>query len=96
MKNTRLDESQVGIKIARININNFIYADVKRHLLMPESEEELKSLLQSVKEECEKAGLNLNIEKTKIIASSPITSWEIDEGKVTDLFWLVPKSLQKN
>ena len=53
MKNTRLDESQVGIKIARININNFIYADVKRHLLMPESEEELKSLLQSVKEECE-------------------------------------------
>ena len=57
---------------------------------MPESEEELKSLLQSVKEECEKAGLNLNIEKTKIIASSPITSWEIDEGKVTDLFWLVP------
>ena len=62
MKNTRLDESQAGIKIARININNFIYADVKRHLLMAESEEELKSLLKSVKEEHEKAGLNINIE----------------------------------
>ena len=91
MRNAGLEETQAGIKIARININNFIYADVKRHLLMPESEEELKSLLQSVKEECEKAGLNLNIEKTKIIASSPITSWEIDEGKVTDFLFLDSK-----
>ena len=94
MQNARLDEAQTGIKIAGRNIKNLRYADDTT--LMAESEEELKSLLQSVKEECEKAGLNLNIEKTKIIASSPTTSWEIDEGKVTDLFWLVPKSLQKN
>ena len=71
MKNTRLDESQAGIKIARININNLIFADDTT--LMAESEEELKSLLMKVKEESEKVGLTLNIQKTKIIASGPIT-----------------------
>ena len=73
MQNTRLDEAQAGIKIARRNINNPRYANDTT--LMPESEEELKSLLMKVKEESEKAGLKLNIQKTKIIASSPITSW---------------------
>ena len=72
---TRLDEAQVGIKIARRNINNLTYAD--DIILMAESEE-LKSLLIKVKEECEKVGLKLNIQKTKIMASGPITSWEID------------------
>ena len=76
MKNTRLDESQVGIKIAGRNINNLRYADDTT--LMAESEEELKSLLMKAKEESEKVGLKLNIQKTKIIASSPITSWQID------------------
>ena len=76
MWNVRLDETQAGIKIARININNFIYADDT--IFMTESEEELKSLLMKVKEESEKFGLKLNIQKTKIMASGPITSWQID------------------
>ena len=76
MRNTGLDEAQAGIKIARRNINNLRYADDT--ILMAESEEELKSLLMKVKVESEKLGLKLNIQKTKIIASSPITSWQID------------------
>ena len=76
MRNTGLDEAQAGIKIAGRNINNLRYADDTT--LMAESEEELKSLLMKVKEESEKAGLKLNIHKTKIMASGPITSWEID------------------
>ena len=76
MRNTGLEETQAGIKIARRNINNLRYAD--DIILMAESEEELKSLLMKVKEEGEKVGLKLNIQKTKIMASSPITSWEID------------------
>ena len=76
MQNARLDEAQAGIKIAGRTINNFRYADATT--LMAESKEELKSLLMKVKEESEKVGLKLNIQKTKIIASSPITSWEID------------------
>ena len=75
MKNARLDEAQAGIKIARRNINNLRYADDTT--LMAESKE-LKSLLMKVKEESEKAGLKLNLQKTKIIASGPITSWHID------------------
>ena len=80
MRNTRLEEAQAGIKIAGRNINNLRYADDTT--LMAESEEELKSLLPKVKEESEKVGLRLNIEKTKIMASVPITSWEIDGEKV--------------
>ena len=76
MRNIGLDEAQAGIKIARRNINNLRYAD--ETTLMAESEEELKSLLMKVKEESEKVGLKLNIQKTKIMASGPITSWEID------------------
>ena len=76
MQNARLDEAQAGIKIAGRNINNFRYADDTT--IMAESEEELKSLLMKVKEESEKAGLKLNIEKTKTMASSPIISWQID------------------
>ena len=76
MRNTGLEEAQAGIKIAGRNINNFRYADDTT--LMAESEEELKSLLMKVKEESEKVGLKLNFQKTKIMASSPITSWEID------------------
>ena len=76
MRNAGLDEAQAGIKIARRNINNLRYADDKT--LMAESEEELKNLLMKVKEESEKVGLKLNIQKTKIMASSPITSWQID------------------
>ena len=76
MRNAGLDEAQAGIKIARRNINNLRYADDT--ILMAESEEELKSLLMKVKEESEKVGLKLNIQKTKIMASGPITSWEID------------------
>ena len=76
MPNAGLDEAQVGIKIARKNINNLRYADDTTH--MAESEEELKSLLMKVKEESEKVGLKLNIQKTKIMASGPITSWQID------------------
>ena len=81
MWNARLDEAQAGIKIAGRSINNLRYADDTT--LMAESEEELKSLLMKVKEESEKAGLKLNIEKTKIMASSPITSWQID-GETTE------------
>ena len=73
MRNSRLDEAQAGIKIAGKNINNVIYAD--NTILMAESEEELKSLSMKVKEESEKAGLKLNIQKAKIVASGPITSW---------------------
>ena len=76
MRNAGLDEAQTGIKIARRNINNLRYADDTA--LMAESEEELKSLLMKVKEEREKVDLKLNIQKTKIMASGPITSWEID------------------
>ena len=92
MRNARLDEAQAGIKIAGRNINNLRYADDTS--LMAESEEELKSLLMKVKEESEKAGLKLNIQKTKIIASGPITSWQIDEetmGTVTDFIFLGSK-----
>ena len=76
MKNAGLDEAQAGIKITRRNINNLRYADDTT--LMVERKEKLKSLLMKVKEESEKVGLTLNVEKTKIIASSPITSWQID------------------
>ena len=76
MRNTGLEEAQAGIKIAGRNVNNFRYADDTT--LMTESEEELKSLLMKVKEESEQVGLKLNIQKTKIMASGPITSWQID------------------
>ena len=76
MQNSRLDKAQAGIKIARRNINNFRYADDTT--LMAESEEELKNLLMKVKEESQKASLKLNIQKTKIMASGPVTSWQID------------------
>ena len=79
MHNVRLDESQAGIKIAGRNINNLRYADDTT--IMAESEEELKSLLMKVKKESEKVGLKLNIQKTKIMAPGPITSWQIDGGK---------------
>ena len=95
MRNTGLDEAQAGIKIAGKNINNLRYADDTT--LMAESEEELKSLLMKVKQESEKVGLNLNIQKTKIMASGPITSWEIDEETVetvSDFVFWAPKSLQ--
>ena len=94
MRNGGLDEAQAGIKIAKRNINNLRYADDTT--LMAESEEELKSLLMKVKEESEKAGLKLNIHKTKITASSPIISWQIDEQTmetVTDFILGAPKSL---
>ena len=89
MRNAGLEEAQDGIKIARRNINNLRYADATT--LMAESEEELKSLLMKVKEESEKVGLKLNIQKTKITASGPITSWEIDGetvGSVADFIFL--------
>ena len=92
MRNAGLEEAQTGIKIARRNINNLRYADDTT--LMAESEEELKSLLMRVKEESEKTGLKLNIQKTKIRASSPITSWQINEEKVeavTDFIFLGSK-----
>ena len=82
MRNAGLEEAQVGIKIAERNINNLRYAD--HTTLMTESEEELKSLLMKVKVESEKVGLKLNIQKTKIMASGPITSWEIDGETVSD------------
>ena len=95
MTNTGLEETQAGIKIAGGNINNLSYADDTT--LMAESEEELKSLLMKVKVESEKVGLKLNIQKTKIMASGPITSWKI-EGKqwkqCQTLFFWAPKSLQ--
>ena len=86
MRNAGLEETQAGIKIAKRNINNLRYADDTT--LLAESEEELKSLLMKVKEESEKVGLKLNIQKTKIMASGPITSWEIDVETVSDfIFW---------
>ena len=96
MRNAGLEEAQAGIMIARRNINNLRYADDTT--LMTESEEDLKGLLMKVKEESEKVGLKLSIQKTKIIASSPITSWEIDGETVEtvvrlNFFW-TPKSLQ--
>ena len=96
MRNAGLEEAQAGIKIAGRNINNLRYADDTT--LMAESEEELKDLLMKGKEGSEKVGLKLNIQKTKIMASGPITSWEIDGETVetvSDLiFWGAPKSLQ--
>ena len=92
MQNARLDEAQAGIKIAGRNINNLRYADDTT--LMAESEEELKSFLMKVKKESEKVGLKLNIQETKIMASSPITSWQIDGetmGTVTDFILLGSK-----
>ena len=86
MRNAGMEEAQDGIKIARKNINNLRYADDAT--LMAENEEELKSLLIKVKEESEKVGLKLNIQKTKIIASGPITSWEIDGEIVSDFIFL--------
>ena len=95
MQNAGLDEAQAGVKIARRNVNNLRYA--YDTTLMAESEEELKSLLMKVKVESEKVGLKLNIQKTKIMASGPITSWEIDGEQwkqcQTVFFW-APKSLQ--
>ena len=95
MWNARLDEAQAGIKIAGRNINNLRYAD--NTTLMAKSKEALKSLLMRVKEESEKAGLKLSIQKTKIMASGPITSWQINGEKVetvTDFIFLGSKSLQ--
>ena len=92
IRNTGLEETQAGIKIARKNINNLRYADDTT--LMAESEAELRSLLMKVKEESEKVGLKLNIQKTKIMASGPITSWEIDGEQCQTLFLRAPKSLQ--
>ena len=95
MRNAGLEEAQAGIKIDGRNINHLRYADDTT--LMAESEGGLQSLLMKVKEESEKVGLKLNIQKTKIMASGPITSWEIDEETVetvSDSFWGAPKSLQ--
>ena len=95
MKNAGLDEAQAGIKISGRNINNLRYSDDT--ILMPESEEELKSLLMKVKEESEKVGLKLNIQKMKIMASGPITSWQIDGEiveTVSDFIFGAPKSMQ--
>ena len=92
MRNAGLEEAQAGIKITGRNINNLRYADDST--LMAESEEELKSLLMKVREESEKVGLKLNIQKTKITASGPITSWEIDGETVSDFIFWSPKSLQ--
>ena len=92
MRNAGLEEVQAGIKISGRNINNLRYADDTT--LMAESEEELKSLLMKVKEEHEKVGLKPNIQKTKIMASGPITSWQIDGETVTDFIFWAPKSLQ--
>ena len=92
MRNAGLEEAQAGIKIARRNINNLRYADDTS--LMAENEEELKSLLMRMKEECEKPGLKLNIQKTKIMVSGPITSWEIDGETVetvSDFIFLGPR-----
>ena len=95
MRNARLNEAQAGIKIARRNINNLRYADGPT--LMAESEEELKSRLMKVKDDSEKVGLKLNIQKTKIMAPGPITSWEVDGETVeteSDFIFGAPKSLQ--
>ena len=94
MRNSGLEEAQAGIKIAGRNINNFRYADDTT--LMAESEEEPKSLLMKVKEESEKVGLNLNIQKTKIMASSPITSWQIDGETVADFIFLGGSKITAN
>ena len=94
MRNAGLEKAQAGIKIARRNINNLRYPDDTTHMA---ENEELKSLLMKVKEESEKVGLKLNIQKTKIMASGPITSWQIDGETVetvADLFFWAPKSLQ--
>ena len=92
MRSPGLEETQAGIKIAGRNINNLRYVDDTT--LMAESKEELKNLLMKVKEESEKVGLKLNIQKTKIMAASPITSWEIDGVTGQTLFLGAPKSLQ--
>ena len=92
MWNARLDEAQDGVKIAGRNINNLIHADDTT--LKSKSKEKLKSLLIKLKEESEKVGLKLNIQKTKIMASHTITSWQIDGETVTDYFWGAPESLQ--
>ena len=95
MRNAGLDEAQAGIKVTRRNINNLRYAD--NTMLMAESEEELKSLLMKVKEESERVSWKLNIQKNKIMASGPITSWQIDGETVktvTDFIFWAPKSLQ--
>ena len=93
MRNAGLEKAQAGIKISKRNINHLRYADDTT--LMAESEEELTSLLMKVKVESEKVGLKPNIQKMKIMASSPITSWEIDGETVADfIFWRTPKSLQ--
>ena len=89
MRNAGLEEAQAGIKIARRNINNLRYAD--DITLMAESEEELKSLMMKVKEESEKVGLKLNLQKMKIMASGPITSWEIDGETASDFIFLGSK-----
>ena len=94
MRNSGLDEAQAGIKIAGRNINNLRYADDTT--LMAESEEELKTVLMKVKQDSKRVGLKLNVQKTKIMASGPITSWQIDVETVetvSDFFW-APKSLQ--
>ena len=92
MQNAGLDEAQTGIKISGRNLNNLRYAD--NSTVMAENEEELKNLLMKLKEESEKVGLKLNIQKTKIMASGPITSWQIDGETVETLFCGAPKSLQ--
>ena len=94
MRNTGLEETQAGIEMAGRNTNNLRYADDTT--LMAESEEEIKSLLMKVKEESEKVGLKLNIQKMKIMASGPITSWEMGKQwkQCQSLFWGAPKSLQ--
>ena len=92
MRNAGLEEAQAGIKIAGRNVNHLKYADDTT--LIAESEEELKSLLMKVKEESEKVGLKLTIQKTKIMASSPVTSWEINGETVLDFIFGAPKSLQ--
>ena len=94
MRNTGLEESQAGIKIARKNINNLRYADDTT--FMAESEEELKSLLMKVREESEKFGLKLNIQKTKIMAFGPITSWQIDGETVEIVAYFILEGLQNH
>ena len=92
MRNTGLEKAQTVIKTARRNINNLRYADETTY--MAESEEQLKSLRMKVKEESEKVGLKLNIQKTKIMASGPITSWQTEGETVADLFWGAPEPLE--
>ena len=92
MRNAGLEEAQAGIKVTKRNINNLRYVDDTT--LMAEREEELKSLLMKVKEESEKVDLKLNIQKTKIMACGPITSWQIDGETVADFIFWAPKSLQ--